>query len=149
MEPLIIPATERTPKIHLETESNLQGKNIFEISGESRPEDALTFYAPVIDWLEEFKQHLIALETEGKDKKIKIIRLKFKMDYYNSVSTECIFHILRKAEEMLNSCKLIDIKAIWIYDEQDEDIYEKGEELKNLTKVPFQLSCIRDGEKFE
>lgn len=146
MEPLIIPPTEITPKIHFDTDRCVRGKYIFEISGESRPENVTQFYNPVIDWLEKYKLELLALKSKTDYvKKIKI-RFKFRLDFFNSGSAKCFFDILQKLEEINNIHSMADVKVIWIYDNEDEDIYDAGEELKTMTKVPFQLSLLRIGE---
>ena len=46
MEALIIKEDEGTPKIILDKD-----KNIFEISGNSLPEDIIAFYSPVFSWI--------------------------------------------------------------------------------------------------
>ena len=53
MEALDIRATNDTPKVLLDPEND-----IFEISGRSLPEDVVSFYQPVIDWLEDYKDAL-------------------------------------------------------------------------------------------
>ncbi|HQK37835.1 MAG TPA: SiaC family regulatory phosphoprotein, partial [Bacteroidales bacterium] len=52
MEPLIITGTDEIPTVILDKE-----KNLFEISGQSIPEEAISFYSPVIDWFEEYSQN--------------------------------------------------------------------------------------------
>ena len=49
MEPLIINGTEDTPEIVFNCVDN-----IFQISGKSLPDDALSFYKPVRDWIDEY-----------------------------------------------------------------------------------------------
>jgi len=48
MESLKIEATDKTPRIILDPYND-----IFEISGNSRPENVSEFYFPVINWLNE------------------------------------------------------------------------------------------------
>ncbi len=50
MEALDIKATNDTPRVILDPEND-----IFEISGRSLPEDVVTFYQPVLDWLDDYK----------------------------------------------------------------------------------------------
>jgi hypothetical protein len=49
MEPLILKATSKRPSINF---NNLTGK--FEIKGRSIPEDAIGFYRPIFDWIEQY-----------------------------------------------------------------------------------------------
>ncbi len=149
MESLIIPATEITPTIKFDVENLIKGKYIFEITGESRPENVMHYYVPVIDWLERYKLHVLSLKTIADYmQKIKI-RLKFRLDFFNSSSAKYFFDILQKLEEINKLSSIADVKVIWIYEEEDEDIYEAGLEFKELTSLPFQLSSLRVGESFK
>ena len=53
MKSINIQATTTSPAVTF----NL-AKNIFEISGCSRPEDVVEFYGPIIDWIIELKQSI-------------------------------------------------------------------------------------------
>ncbi|MBI4647060.1 MAG: DUF1987 family protein [Bacteroidia bacterium] len=46
MEPILIEATNRTPYVCFDSD-----KNIFIIEGRSYPEDAFSFYQPILNWL--------------------------------------------------------------------------------------------------
>ena len=74
METLIIEATDETPKIVLD-QSNME----FELSGRSLPEDVVSFYQPVMDWLEK-------LESQP----IENMEFSFKLDYFNTASSKLI-----------------------------------------------------------
>ena len=50
MEILDIRGTTDTPKVLFDPDNN-----IFEISGRSLPEDVITFYQPVIEWLDDYE----------------------------------------------------------------------------------------------
>ena len=68
MNPLIIPAEDdTTPSVRLDSV-----KNTFEISGWSHPEDAISFYAPVFEWLEVY----VRSPNEKTD-------FHFNLQYYN------------------------------------------------------------------
>jgi hypothetical protein len=129
MEPLIIKETTATPKIILD-----YGKLIFEMTGCSRPEDVRDFYIPIIIWLEKFKNNI-------SDDKIKAhqnspLVFKFKFDYFNSSSAKFILDIL----VLINQIHLagLNIKINWVYDENDEDMREVGEELSDVVDLPFE-----------
>ena len=49
MEPLYLEATDETPGVNLDAD-----KNIFEFNGKSLPEDVVTFYNPIFDWLNQY-----------------------------------------------------------------------------------------------
>jgi len=56
MDAIYIDATDETPYVALDAE-----KKVFEFSGKSLPEDVVTFYQPIIDWLEEFGKWIILI----------------------------------------------------------------------------------------
>jgi hypothetical protein len=124
METLIIKGTEDTPDVVFDIE-----KNIFEISGRSLPEDVVTFYQPVMEWLNE-------LEKTPMDTFI----LDIKLDYFNTASSKLILDIFLKLDVLFSEGK--DIKVRWYYSELDEDLGEAGEEYSELVDIPFDLIAI-------
>ena len=145
MNPLIIQPTEHTPKVIFDIEKLQKGKHIFEISGESRPEDAKIFYEPILKWLEDFKKYLRALDNAG-DNRMRKIRLIFKMIYFNSSSAKYLFDIIQKMEEIIKQCHNANIKILWLYNSKDEDIFDTGEEFRGMTSIPFDLEVLKPGE---
>ena len=121
MDLLSIEATDETPKIILDPENN-----VFEFSGKSLPEDVLTFYGPVLDWLEGY--------GDSANKKTVF---DFKLVYFNTASSKLILDILFKLEELHEAGA--DISIVWYYQEEDEDMEEAGEEYADLVDVPFEL----------
>ena len=126
MEPLIIDGTEDTPKVVLDIENK-----IFEISGRSLPEDVVTFYQPVMEWLDE-------LEKTPLDN----LDFDIKLDYFNTASSKLILDIFLKLEEIF--LKGNSIKIRWYYSELDEDLAEAGEEYSELVEIPFDVIAIKD-----
>lgn len=146
MESLIINATETTPGIVFDCEKLVHGKYIFEINGESRPEDVTLFYTPVIKWLNEYEKFLLTLRNKTGNIHKRKIRFKFRLQYFNSSSAKYFLDILRVLYRIHSVTSLADIKVIWVYDPNDEDIYDSGLEFKQLTDIPFQLSALKSGE---
>ena len=100
----------------------------------------------MIHWLSEYQLFLSALrEKAGITRKIKI-RFKFKLEYFNSSSAKYLLDILQLLCNIHFESSLADVKVIWIYDKKDEDMYEAGIELKQMTDIPFQLSPLKPGE---
>lgn len=143
MQSLLIPATPTTPLVKFDIENLAGGKYIFEITGESRPEDVMQFYSPVIEWLKKFRHDLVSQkEQEDYTRKIKI-RLKFQLEFFNSSSAKYIYDILHQMEEINNIRSIAEVKILWLYEENDEDVFQAGEELKQMVRLPFKLSVIR------
>jgi len=121
MNTLIISPDEdnTTPKIKLD-----KTNNIFEISGNSLPEDVLTFYNPVMQWIEEYKK-----QPNPKTK------LKITLNYFNSASSKIMLDLLTMFEELPQKGHEVVIE--WHYMVMDEDMLTTGQEFQSLIKVPF------------
>lgn len=83
MEKLLIQKTDYSPEIILDHENR-----IFEIKGESRPENVREFYGIVFDWFREYCNLLYFNNCRS------CIELKLSFDYFNSTSTKTIYDII-------------------------------------------------------
>ncbi len=119
MNTLNISATEDTPLVMLD-----KAAGIFEIAGRSLPEDAAEFYAPIIDWLNEYSK-------SPNPSTILIL----KLEYFNTASSKLILDTLGKIENVAG------IKIIWYYFEGDDDMLEAGHEFAELIEVPFEFKA--------
>jgi hypothetical protein len=125
MEALIIIGTNEFPTVILDKE-----KKIFEITGQSLPEEAITFYTPVIDWFEQYN-------TEPLEETI----LNLQLEYCNSSSTKALADVMEVLEELFLSGKKVEIH--WLYAEDDDDMLEVGREFEEIIKVPFQFLPVK------
>ena len=121
MDPLKIELTDSTPFIYFDKTGNK-----FEISGRSLPEEALSFYQPVIDWIKNYT---------GVPNSSTIF--KFKLDYINSASVRALNDILTVLESLY--LKGSDVLIEWIYNLDDTEIKETGEEFSEIYKMPFKI----------
>lgn len=120
MESFIKEPTIDTPKVVLNAESG-----VFEISQMSLPEDAVDFYAPIINWLMEY--------SENPQKETVF---NMKLEYFNTASSKQLIQILL----LLGNLKgKTDIKVNWYYKEIDEDMQALGEEYSQIINLPFNL----------
>lgn len=117
MEALIIEGTDDTPKIILEKE-----KGVFEISGRSLSEDSVEFYKPVLEWINEYSKN-------PNDSTV----FTFKLEYSNTASSKLIQDIMNALE------KFSEIKIVWYYQEEDEDMEQAGYEFAELVEIPFEF----------
>lgn len=132
MEKLIIEPTLNSPRIVLDP-----AENLFEFSGESRPENVRNFYLPILEWLERF-----AAENSDQDgSKSKVTReFHFNFEYFNSTSAKYILDIF-KALNALNSSGN-EVRVKWHFEEDDEDMLEVGNEMARMAKLPFEFVKI-------
>lgn len=118
MKNLLIKATNRTPEIDFNTNGQLK------ITGNSYPEDVIQFYEPVLDWLDEYV-YLINHE----------IKLDVALNYINTMSTKAILNLITK----INSSSKNTVNVSWIYEIDDQDMQEMGEDLQNITQLKFDF----------
>src|SRR3954470_13110152 len=123
MEKLIIEPGVKTPSVSFASESGM-----LELKGKSIPENSLEFYRPVFEWLDNYSQSPAPSTT-----------LKVALEYFNTSSSKCLLDIFRKLEA-INLSGRSTVKVNWMYDSDDEDMMEAGEDYQALVKVPFELS---------
>jgi len=121
MEPLDIKATNDTPRVLFDPDNNL-----FEISGRSLPEDVVTFYQPILDWLDEYARTPL--------KKTDFV---FKYIYFNTATSKLVQDILTKLEHLQE--KGSDVKVSWFYEQDDEDMLDLGIEFKENVNIAFEI----------
>jgi len=121
MEVFNLKGTEATPSIILDHTTG-----VFEISGRSLPEDASTFYQPMLDWIDKY--------AEKPQSKTVLI---FKLEYFNTTSSKLILSLLNKLEEIHNNESNVHIS--WYYHEDDIDTKDAGEEFADLYDFPFSF----------
>ena len=121
MEALDIRATNDTPKVLLDPKND-----VFEISGRSLPEDVISFYHPVLDWLDEYKEDPLDF-TE----------FVFKYIYFNTATSKLVQEILIKLEEIHEAGNKVQV--VWFYEQDDEDMLDLGEEFSENVDIPFEI----------
>jgi hypothetical protein len=129
MEALILEATPNTPKVTLDP----AGK-IFDISGESRPENVKDFYEPILGWFDTFLKELTS--QGNKD----AFAVRMYLEYFNSSSAKYILNLAKKMYEFIAAG--IPVSIDWCFIEDDEDMKETGEEMERMSKVPFKYIIV-------
>lgn len=124
---LHIHKTRYTPEILFES----SGKML--ISGRSIPEHPIDFYEPALTWIKNFL-----------NSKPSFVELTIYLDYLNTHSTECMLFIYKRFSKYYKDHPTSDVKIIWRYDEDDEDILTLGEDLASLSSVPVVYQQIND-----
>lgn len=123
METLRIEPTKRTPYICFDCH-----KNLLEIRGKSFPANGTEYYEPVLSWLE---QYLGQLDDQP-------CTLNIDLVYFNSSSARILMEFFILLEAAVSDGRHISVN--WIYDEDDEDNMEYGEEYQeDFPSLPFHL----------
>lgn len=129
MESFIKDATEFTPKINFDAETN-----IFEISGFSRPENVIGFFKPILIWLEKFYDESLAKNIDF-DKSI--ITFNAKLTYFNSASSKYMLDIFLELFKLQSNGNTVVVN--WFYEDGDDEILESGEELADMVGMTFNF----------
>ncbi len=125
MENLKIEPGIKTPHIYFVYDT---GK--LELKGKSIPENSVEFYKPVYDWLDNY--------AAAPKPQTEII---VGLEYFNTSSSKCLLDIFRKLEN-INKAGQSNVKVIWLYEEEDEDMMEAGDDYKTIVKLPFEIRKI-------
>lgn len=118
---LFFEETEDTPLVNFNSENGE-----LEIVGRSLPEDATSFYGPIIKWLTDY------LKKDNSKTTFHI-----KLEYFNSSSAKQLLQLILLLEKYFQDGK--NVKIIWYYSNTDELIESRGKELKSLVDIPFEL----------
>ncbi len=113
-------ADNDTPEIMLDAET---GK--MEFKGRSIPENAVTFYKPVNDWLREY-----ALNPQENTE------ITFNLDYFNTASDKQIAKLMLAFEKISDKTNL---RIIWLYHKGDYEMMNEGLKYKELTTLQIDL----------
>ncbi|TAF65854.1 MAG: DUF1987 domain-containing protein [Cytophagales bacterium] len=104
MNHLTIEKTKKTPSVSFHPQ-----KGIIEISGRSIPEDAFSFYEPLLNWIESYSQ-------DTKNTKTEIV---INLDYYNTSSSMYLLNILKILDDLAGTGHSVVLK--WYFDEEDKE----------------------------
>jgi SiaC family regulatory phosphoprotein len=119
MVALTITPTLRTAGVSYNADSN-----ILEISGISIPENADAFFQPMYEWLEQ-----IVKVYKGK------LVVRINLTYFNTSSVRHLLIIIKS----LIAAYRDTLTVQWVYESDDEEIKERGEQLSEVVKFPFEF----------
>ena len=121
MKILNIEKKKGTPEVILNNELN-----IYEINGESYPENSAEFYNPIINWISEYCKDYL-----------KKLTLNINLTYFNTSSSKALLDIFDILEDFhINNGK---VTVNWYYNIEDESTKENGEEFAEDLTFPFNI----------
>jgi hypothetical protein len=126
MRKLFIEQTTNSPKVYFDPE-----KNIFEISGESRPPDVVGFYTEIMNWIDDYSSHI---SNSQEVKEPAVFNLDF--EYFNSSSAKYILDFCKQLAAVRLKGENIAVK--WHHEADDLDMLEVGKEMSRMAKFPFE-----------
>jgi hypothetical protein len=121
MDKLILKETKQSPLIILDPKSG-----VFELKGSSFLDNAHEFYTPLIAWVKEY-----AKNPQPST------RILFELNYVNTSSQRMMFDLLKEVNLIFKSGHSVHID--WLYDEDDYDLKEVGEDLLSFMDFPFKI----------
>ena len=128
MKTLKIDKTDITPKVNLD-----RTMGVFEIEGVAAPDDAVSFFDPILSWFDDY------LNQPNEET---VLTLNF--DYFNISSSKRILYLLYKLNDLFNKGNKVKIQ--WVYNEEDEDMYELGQDYEYMIKAPFEYLTLKPQE---
>ena len=123
MDNIFIKQGTRSPEVTFDF-----SQNVFEIKGESYPEDVNEFYGNIMDKLE---KHL----SDSSDAHIKFL---FEFIYFNRKKKKILMTLFELLDEAASKGNTVEIT--WRYERDDDNMQELGEEFsEELEHASFNL----------
>ncbi|PKP10567.1 MAG: hypothetical protein CVU09_06510 [Bacteroidetes bacterium HGW-Bacteroidetes-4] len=119
MEKLIVKPSRTNPYICFDPVNK-----VYEISGNSFPENPQLVFEPIFNWL---NSNIQKIEHR--------IELNLMAIYFNSASNRLLLKLFRFLEEQAQAGK--DIEVVWNY--MDEEIQNDGILFSRILKLPFRM----------
>ena len=120
-ETFFLEGTKNSPEILFSKE-----RNEFRVAGRSIVENPNKFYMPIYSWLEEYVKD----PNPNTD-------FYFDLEYFNSSSARQVMKLIIVLEEIEKTGNTV--KVIWQFEEGDEMSEERGEEIKLVSKLEFEI----------
>ena len=133
MNSLKIEATTFTPEINFDVENNK-----LSFLKVSKPANAITFYKPVFDFIDNFEK------TQVKSKVVQELVIDFKFDYFNTATAKVIYELLNKFSKIKKQG--VEVIINWFYDPEDEDLLEEGEIMAEALDLKFNFKEVEEIE---
>jgi hypothetical protein len=118
MEKLVIEPTNHSPRVEFYPDGKLK------LEGRSFPEDAASFYSPLIDFASELE--------------VMSVSLHINLEYINTASSKKLLEFFRRLDSNEN---IFTIVIDWHYEEGDDDSVETAEIFEeSLDRIKFVYS---------
>jgi hypothetical protein len=124
MKKYSVDGTQVTPLINFDL---LAGT--LELRGFSIPENSIEFY----------KELNKAIEIYSSAPQPNTI-VTVELEYVNTSSSKCLLGIFKKLETLHKSGSTVIIN--WLYEEDDEDMLQAGEDYQAMVNVPFKMAAV-------
>lgn len=124
-----IEATRHTPLLEWDITAN----HVFiRVDGVSIPENAYSFFKP-------FEEFINSIDTAV----VKTAEVVLRLEYMNSLSSKAFLDYVR----FLNQTKQLDMRVIWEYYNDDEEMREYGETFAEIVQMTFEYREVSADER--
>ncbi len=124
MEPYIIQKTEDTPSIDFNINAG-----VFCIAGRSLPENAIEFYRPLFNWVENSLS-----SSEGR-----ALSVNIRLEYFNTASSKQIAKLFLLLEEFITKHNIV---INWFYEKEDNDMLISGSQYAKFLNLKFEFTEV-------
>ncbi|MBX7201504.1 MAG: DUF1987 domain-containing protein [Bacteroidia bacterium] len=125
MDNLFIPQENKTPLVQCN-----YALGQIQFNGRSIPENSIEFYEPVFKWIDNY-----VLQPQ------KETQVNIHLEYFNTSTSKCLLDIFKKLYQM-HQAGTSKVLITWIYEEDDEDMLEAGEDYQALIMLPFAMKKV-------
>lgn len=128
MENILIEKNEFTPFINFNSESK-----IMELEGRCIPEDAHSFFVPLIQWIGN-------LFENGNIDRNEEYKLEINCDYYNSASAKMLVYLFDKVAEIQKGG--YNFVVNWYCEMDDPDLIDSVNDYIAITDVSINIKSV-------
>jgi hypothetical protein len=121
----IILPTKSTPEVILDP------KGIIKLTGRLIPENAIEFFNPIDEWINEYFKN-----------PAEITYVEISLEYINSVGSKHLLDLIRKITHIHLKKNTNKVIINWYYNDKDEDMLEKGTIFSSVLNIPFNYIKI-------
>jgi hypothetical protein len=125
MNDIYIKKTQKSPEVNFNP-----NEGILELKGISIPEDAEGFYAPLIEWAEQY----VKMPPPTKE-----IIIKIKLFYFNTSTSDYMMTFFKVFKNIWDN-----IKIEWYYEEEDEDMRETALHFEMILEKNFEYIVVKN-----
>lgn len=124
MSILEIKSLKRTPYVKFDLD-----QGTLEIKGSILLDNPSDFFDDVLEYIDEY-----VLNPQDHT------QILLHIEYYNNYASKLLLFILRKLQRL--SKRDLKVSLVWLYEEDDEDMYDTGVTYKSSLKMETTLQSI-------
>lgn len=111
-----------TPRVEFDGETG-----VMRLEGESHPENAASFYAPLILWLD----GLVAGPP-------RVVSLELRLTFFSAATRPQLLALLRRLKRWTS--RGAEVRATWYIDPGDEDMIDVAGDLAKMSGLPIRVT---------